>query len=374
MWGGIAAAAVVIVIALFLILPGAGNSNIPPAQATPTITPAATQAAQAAVATAPPSATLTPTITPTSPPTATPTITLSPTPTIPVGVPYSRINAITVNDQGFYVVDYETFEYTEKLPGQHVHFFFNTVSQEQAGTPGKGPWKLYGGPRPFDEYRSSDRPASATQMCILVANSNHSVIPDSGNCFILPDVNAAVPIFDDPCLAGPGPAYPVLTQLSAGQVLLVAGISPDEAWWTVENPANPGQTCWLQRSRSDFSGDLSTLPLAEVPPAPEGSAAGMSVQITGITIDAQGRYVVEFTTNGYTPALPGTHIHFFFDIFTADQVGAANIGNRLMFGGASPFTGYAEADRPQGAAQLCALVANPDHSVIVGSGNCFALP
>ena len=117
-----------------------------------------------------------PSETPTEPPTA--TATLPPL--------YVRINSITVNDSGQYVVDYETFGYTEQLPGMHVHFFFNTVSVEQAGSPGKGPWYLYGGPRPFTKYSESDRPADATQMCALVANSNHSVIPESGNCANLP--------------------------------------------------------------------------------------------------------------------------------------------------------------------------------------------
>jgi len=49
-------------------------------------------------------------------------------------------------------------------------------------------------------------------------------------------------------------------------------------------------------------------------------------------------------------------------------------GDRLMHGGPSPFTGYAVSDRPAQASQICALVANPDHSVILGSGNCFDLP
>lgn len=377
LWGGIAGAVLLIAVVIYFVVNGLGGSETPPAAPVAEATSTATQEAQAAapvVPTAEPSPTLTPTITPTPPPTATPTITQSPTPTIPAGVLYSRINSITINDQGFYVVDYQTFEYTEELPGQHVHFFFNTVSQEQAGSPGSGPWKLYGGPRPFDEYRTTNRPAAATQMCVLVANPNHSIQPNSGNCFILPDVNVAVPIYADPCLAGPNPGYPVLAQFIPGQVLQVTGISPDEAWWTVENPAGSGQSCWLERSRSDFAGDLSALPLAEVPPPPEGSPASMSVEITQITVDADGRYVVDFTTGGFTPALPGTHVHFFFDIFSADQVGSAGGGNRLMFGGVAPFTGYTQADRPQGATQMCALVANPDHSVNVGSGNCFALP
>jgi Protein kinase domain len=112
------------------------------------------------------------------------TLALTATPTYPPL--YARINSITINASNQYVVEYETFGYTEKLPGEHVHFFFNTVPPEQAGMPGSGPWILYGGPRPFTKYKVSDRPANATQMCILVANPNHSVIADSGNCVDLP--------------------------------------------------------------------------------------------------------------------------------------------------------------------------------------------
>jgi len=117
-------------------------------------------------------------------PTEMPTETATATATLPPL--YVRINSITVNDTGNYVVEYETFGYNEILPGMHVHFFFNTVSVEQAGSPGSGPWYLYGGPRPFTKYREIDRPSDATEMCALVANSNHSIIPESGNCMNLP--------------------------------------------------------------------------------------------------------------------------------------------------------------------------------------------
>jgi serine/threonine protein kinase len=112
---------------------------------------------------------------------------VTPSEWVPPAPLFARITGITVdNYQTNYIVDYETYGYTEKLPGMHVHFFFNTVSQENAGIPGSGPWILYGGPRPFREYRLSDKPAAATQMCALVANEDHSIIPDSGNCFPLP--------------------------------------------------------------------------------------------------------------------------------------------------------------------------------------------
>jgi hypothetical protein len=124
---------------------------------------------------------------PTPLPAETPLPTLTPTSDVPPGVLYVRINNITIDDQNRYVVEYETFEYTEQLPGMHVHFFFDTVPPEQAGVPGSGPWKLYGGPRPFTEYTIDQRPPQALQMCALVANSDHSVHLNSGNCFILPE-------------------------------------------------------------------------------------------------------------------------------------------------------------------------------------------
>jgi tRNA A-37 threonylcarbamoyl transferase component Bud32 len=127
-------------------------------------------------------ATESPTPTPTDGVTEAPTS--SPAPTDPPS-PYARINDITL-DGSTYVVDYETFGYTETLPGQHVHFFFDTVPPEEAGVPGSGPWELYGGPRPFTVYTTADRPEGAQEMCALVANEDHSVIQGTGNCVPLP--------------------------------------------------------------------------------------------------------------------------------------------------------------------------------------------
>ena len=131
-----------------------------------------------------PSATIEPTATETLAPTNTAEPTFTPTATDPPG-PYVRINEIRL-ENGTYIVEYDTFGYTEVLPGTHIHFFFDTVPPEQAGYPGGGPWYLWGGPRPFDKYTVSDRPAAATQMCALQANPNHSVNYNTGNCVDLP--------------------------------------------------------------------------------------------------------------------------------------------------------------------------------------------
>ncbi|MEA3334519.1 MAG: hypothetical protein U9R25_01315 [Chloroflexota bacterium] len=107
-------------------------------------------------------------------------------PETPPSVPNTAsINHIT-HDGSRYLVDFETFGFEAVLPGQHVHFFYDTVPPEQAGMPGSGPWILYGGPTPFGEYTVDSRPSGATLMCILVANPDHSVIAESGNCYPLP--------------------------------------------------------------------------------------------------------------------------------------------------------------------------------------------
>ncbi len=148
-------------------------------QATPTLaftnTSVATESSQIIAA-------ATETSAPTELPTETALPTLSPTPS----GPYVVITEIRV-DGPLYVVDYEVYNLD---PTQHVHIFFDTVSPEQAGAPGSGPWKLtwntYGNP-PFTQYGIANKPAGATQMCALVANKNHTVILGSGNCVFLPE-------------------------------------------------------------------------------------------------------------------------------------------------------------------------------------------
>lgn len=103
----------------------------------------------------------------------------------------ARINSIRVQD-GRYVVDFEAFGFTPQLPGQHLHFFFDSVPPDQAGAPGSGPWQLYPaaagqpGTSPFTLLTVASRPPNANQMCILVANPDHSVIQGTGNCANLP--------------------------------------------------------------------------------------------------------------------------------------------------------------------------------------------
>lgn len=99
--------------------------------------------------------------------------------------PSARITRITI-DGDSYIVEFETTGFQPSVDGLHVHFFFNTVSEENAGVPGSGPWYVYFEGSPFTGYGPDDRPAEADEVCILTANQNHTIIPGSGNCFLLP--------------------------------------------------------------------------------------------------------------------------------------------------------------------------------------------
>ncbi len=86
-------------------------------------------------------------------------------------------------------------------------------------------------------------------------------------------------------------------------------------------------------------------------------------------------YRATFITDGFTPALPGQHVHFFYDTVPPSQAGIpAPSSNWFVYGSSVPFTQATVANRPFGATKLCILVANPNHSVIQGTGNCVTLP
>jgi actin-like ATPase involved in cell morphogenesis len=106
------------------------------------------------------------------------------------------ITSITL-DGDTYVVEYET-NYDPVIgdgDAIHIHFYFDTVPLSEAGTPGDGPWILFDGPGPFTEYRLSDRPEGATQMCATPATSGHAVHNErSFHCVDLPgDPEASAP-------------------------------------------------------------------------------------------------------------------------------------------------------------------------------------
>ncbi len=136
-------------------------------------------------------------------------------------------------------------------------------------------------------------------------------------------------------------------------------------WVSCRVPRPPMTAYALMEGRSTVYLPLITSGTA-APPA-------LSATITGISL-VGNQYHVAFQTTGFTSDVMHTHVHFFFNTVPPEQAGVPGAGPWYVYGGGSPFTGYGTADRPQAAAQLCILVANHDHSVILGSGNCMNLP
>jgi hypothetical protein len=107
-------------------------------------------------------------------------------------------------------------------------------------------------------------------------------------------------------------------------------------------------------------------PAATSPPEP-------AVRITHIELSGD-RYAVYYDTTGYTPNNASLHIHFFFNTVPPASAGVPGSGPWILYDLPVPFTGYGPGQRPEGANQMCALVANADHSVRLGTGNCVNLP
>lgn len=103
------------------------------------------------------------------------------------------------------------------------------------------------------------------------------------------------------------------------------------------------------------------------------SSSGRCVFVTGITLEGDS-YVVGYTTVGYEPLIAGAetdhHIHFYFDTVPTDQAGSPGSGPWVVWdldpNGNKVFQGeeaFRQSEVPEGATQICALVATIDHRV-----------
>ena len=180
--GGIALVAVIAIGASGL-LGGTGGSASPSPSAASSVAVIVSPSPSAA-----PSPSPTPSPTPVPTPSPTPTPTPEPTPSPTPSGRQVRIQGITIKGNA-YAVEFQAFHFTPDIPGtRHIHFFWDTISPTKAGRPAPSTnWILYDGSSPFLGYKVKDRPADAKQMCVLVANHDHTVVQKTGNCWDLPD-------------------------------------------------------------------------------------------------------------------------------------------------------------------------------------------
>lgn len=166
-----------------------------------------------------------------------------------------------------------------------------------------------------------------------------------------------------------------------GGGIYVESVGSDSATVTVANTEFSGNTPNPYQYSQMGSGFLSFLVLDQSTYLPAMLNQVVTnfehAQITNITLDEDYNYVVDFETFNFTPALPGVHVHFFFDTVAPEDAGMPGSGPWEVYGGTSPFTNYSFSDRPfdvYGAEKMCILVANPDHSIRLNTGNCIELP
>ena len=87
------------------------------------------------------------------------------------------------------------------------------------------------------------------------------------------------------------------------------------------------------------------------------------VLITGITVQ-DDHYVVDYETMEFTASLNSQHIHFFFNTTPLEDAGAPGTGPYVMHAGPRPFSEVSVFDTPPEATQMCARVANVDHTIL----------
>lgn len=179
-------------------------------------------------------------------------------------------------------------------------------------------------------------------------------------------------------LNGLAPASPGVTP----SLPAVAALTP-----VTTTPTRPLPTLTVAPPSATLAASATTAPSATPPPAsetpspsapppsatPPPSPTALAARITAMSV-SNGRYMVDFTTVNYVAALPGYHIHLFFDTVPPNQAGVPGAGPWYVHGAGSPVSPYAVSERPANATRMCILVALPNHTIIPESGNCVALP
>jgi uncharacterized protein YgiM (DUF1202 family) len=86
---------------------------------------------------------------------------------------------------------------------------------------------------------------------------------------------------DTNCRSGPGAGYSYLGALLVGEVAEVVGRNQESTYWIINNPDQPGGTCWLWGQYASVSGNIYGLPVYSAPgwttPVPSGVRVTVSV-------------------------------------------------------------------------------------------------
>lgn len=163
-----------------------------------------------------------PTVEPTPEPTEEPTAIPTPTP-LPFPPDARRVELTDIQVNGsFFEIFYDTFNYEPSFAAGefHIHFFWDTYPPASVGSASspQNPWTIWAldgnGDKRFDDPEgrlASQRPADATGICAVVANSDHEVdapeiVDATVSCIDLPGGNEGVSLqrTDEPYISPSG--------------------------------------------------------------------------------------------------------------------------------------------------------------------------
>jgi uncharacterized protein YraI len=99
-----------------------------------------------------------------------------------------------------------------------------------------------------------------------------SVTPPPTSVPSIPMVSVSI---NTNCRSGPSRFYDLLGGLRVGETARVVGKSPATSYWIIEMPRGTG-VCWLWDGYATVTGDTSSLPVVETPPAPPAPKLGVS--------------------------------------------------------------------------------------------------
>ena len=113
------------------------------------------------------------------------------------------------------------------------------------------------------------------------------------------------------------------------------------------------------------------MPAPTEPPVVGNRAFVNSISLNGDT------YVVNYGVSGFAEdgTIATTHVHVYWNNIREDQAGVGPSQQSWdAYPGFSPHTRFGVGSKPGDATGICIVVANPDHTIQPGTGNCMALP
>ena len=114
---------------------------------------------------------------------------------------------------------------------------------------------------------ASDAESETEMTAEASATPTPSETPTATPC--VPMVSVSV---DTKCRTGPGSAYGYLGALLVGERAEVVGQSSVPNYWVIDNPDNPGQSCWLWGQYAQVICDTGALPILTPPPTPTATS------------------------------------------------------------------------------------------------------